>query len=303
MSRFIITLTLGLMLTACASTKIEETKLEVRPAKITKTKYDPDGALIAARELRDAGQKTESYKAYGVLLLRAPKDYADKDDALLEYADLARSLGGNNEKYYGEARAAYDMISAPEVLSDAQTLELTVGKALLAAATGADDLEAQLHKALALNNDDVRLWNALGRYHDSQEDWLSAQDSYVSALMAAHKAGEHQASAVNNLGMSFLNQGRLKEARLKFVQAVGMDEGNVVYDNNRRLTDVLTGDLDTAFDGVSSQRAAIIYNDTGVIAERMGKPARARRYYKQAITKSPTYFQVAALNLARIDGE
>jgi len=303
MLRFITALVLGLTLTACASTKTKEAPLEVRPAQITKTKYDPDGALEAARDLRGAGQKSESYKAYGVLLLRAPKDYADKDDALLEYADLARSLGGSHDKYYAESRAAYNMLSAPEDLSDEQTRELTAGKALLAAATGAHDLETQLHKALALNNDDVRLWNALGRYHDNKEDWLSAQDSYVSALMAAHKSGAHQASAVNNLGMSFLNQGRLKEARSKFVQAVGMDKDNVVYDNNRRLTDVLAGDLDAAFDGVSSQRAAIIYNDAGVTAERMGSPARARRYYKQAITQSPTYFQMAALNLARIDGE
>lgn len=303
MSRIILSFVLGIALTSCASTKSKEAVLEVRPAEITQTKFDPAQALVTARELGAAGHKMESYKAYGLLLLRAPKDYSDRDATLLEYADIARRLGGSDEKYYGEAQAAYELISAPKDLTKPQNTEFSAGKALLAAATGADDLETKLHKALALNNDDVRLWNALGRYHDGRKDWLSAQDSYVSALMAAHKTGKHQASAVNNLGMSFLNQGRLDEARSKFVQAATMDGDNVVYDNNRRLTDVLAGDLDAAFDGVSSERAAIIYNDSGVIAERMGNTARARRYYKQAVTKSPIYFQMAALNLARIDGE
>jgi len=302
MSRLIFTIALGVTLTACASTKPSSTAVDVRPAKITETKYDAQAALETARTLSAAGHKLESYKAYGVLLLRAPKKYEDRDAALLEFADIARSLGGSDVKYFAEAQAAYDMVSVPADLTKEQTIELTTGKALLAAATGADDLEAQLHKALALNNDDVRLWNALGRYHDGRKDWLSAQDSYVSALMAAHKTGTHQASAINNLGMSFLNQGRLDEARSKFVQAAGMNKDSIVYDNNRRLTDVLAGDLDAAFDGVSSGRAAVIYNDSGVIAERMGNTARARAYYKQAVTKSPTYFQMAALNLARIDG-
>lgn len=157
----------------------------------------------------------------------------------------------------------------------------------------ADDPEVELNAALEINMRDTRLWIALGQFYDQAGRSLEAQSTYVQAL----KAGADHAVIVNSLGLSLVNAGRYDAALEKFQQANALSPDTVVFDNNRRMTLALSGDYDGATLSVSESRAAGIYNDAGVIAQRAGHTRIARQLFRRALDISPVYFPPAQANL------
>ncbi|HHI89226.1 MAG TPA: tetratricopeptide repeat protein, partial [Hellea balneolensis] len=162
--------------------------------------------------------------------------------------------------------------------------------------------EVKIRQALIRQSDDVRLWNALGHISDAQNKWMQSLDAYVQALTIAKKNGNNTAPAINNIGMSLLMQGRYKEAILKFEHAAEIDSDKQLYDNNKRLALILSGQLDKAVEGLSKTRQAQIYNDAGVLAVRLGKYEHAEHLYQKALEISPVWFALAEANLEDLRG-
>ena len=291
---------------ACATTK-PALEVQVRPVLNNSSPaqqqiFDARIALAEAQQLQSSSDYVASYEAYNVLLMRmGTKDYERKirANALLGLADSALSLNWRGEKYDTHARETYTAISKDINSSEEHVLRAKSGILLLDITDlKPDEAEQYLRSAIADSPHDPRLWNALGKLHDGNENWLDALDAYVQAMTAAKQADASTAAVVNNMGMSLLMQGRKKEALAKFKQANKSSPDMPVYDNNLRLAQTLSGKTSAAVKGLSETRAAQIYNDAGVIAQAQGKAKKAKKLYKKAIEKSPIYFEVAEKNLA-----
>jgi tetratricopeptide (TPR) repeat protein len=296
----------GLTLGACATTK-PAMEVQVRPVleasgSAKQQDFNAESALAAAQKLQRASDYKASFNAFNVLLMRMERSEDKRDiraDVMLGLADTALSLSWFGEKYETRAREIYTRIYEADDSSEDHKRRAENGLLLLDfSGLEPDEIETRLRLALKDSADDPRLWNALGKLHDDNTNWLDALDAYVQALAAAKKKDASTAAVVNNMGMSLLMQGRKKEALSKFKQARKANPDMPVYDNNLRLAQTLSGKTNAAVKGLSETRAAQIYNDAGVIAQAQGKSRKARRFYKKAIEKSPIYFEVAEKNLA-----
>lgn len=301
---------LTLALSACATTSAPDPEaarttniIEVRPAEVIQenTFAVDDAHELAKAEYAD-GNFLPALDIYKAVLIRAPKEYAGRQKALLGYADTALALAAALPEYFGPAEQAYEAIAAQEELSPDMQNKLLAGQILLAVGKGESrDVEVSLNKALEDNLDDPRLWNALGRFHDANKNWLAALETYVKAMHMA-KDGHHPVGPiVNNMGMSLLLQGRLGESLEKFEHACNTNPDIKIYDNNRRLALMLTGDVKQALIGLGNMRTAQIYNDAGYISALNGHMSAARFYYEKAIEMSPVYFKIAEQNLDALD--
>ena len=289
----------GLLVCGCATTKTAnvEESIQVRAAKMVDAAvFDVAAELERAQDLYAQGNFKAAIRAYNIVLLRSPKDFEARNTVLMGYGDSALALG-NNPMYLFKAEKAYAVLKE-ESLSDDMQKRLLSGQVLLEIAQGkSEDAEVRLNEALEANIDDPRLWNALGRYHDQNKDWLIALETYVKALHVANKGAYPTAPVINNMGMSLLLQNRTKAALQKFEQAHDLNADIEIYDNNRRLALILTGRIDKAVDDLTDKKAARIYNDAGFLSANTGRQGRARHFYKKAIELSPTYFEKAELNL------
>ena len=291
---------------ACATTK-PGMEVQVRPvlsnsSPVEQQDFDIVTALDDAQELQRSSDYAASYDAYSVLLEHISSEKTTREmraNILLGFADSALSLTWHGEEYEVRARKIYTAISENIDSSEEHVRRANSGMLLLELASLKPN-EAEEHLRLALEGspNDPRLWNALGKIHDGSENWLDALDAYVEALAVAKQAGTSTAAVVNNMGMSLLMQGRKKEALSKFKQANKSNPDMPIYDNNLRLAQTLSGNTNAAVKDLSETRAAQIYNDAGVIAQAQGKSKKARSFYKKAIEKSPTYFELAEKNLA-----
>ncbi len=88
-----------------------------------------------------------------------------------------------------------------------------------------------LQRAVAQDLGLWRAWNALGYYHDSNQDWDAAGDSYDKAL----EGNPDSVLIYNNRGFSMLLQRRLEEAVADFNRALRMDPELEVARENLRL--------------------------------------------------------------------
>jgi tetratricopeptide (TPR) repeat protein len=299
------TLSMALSLGACATTKSSKAEelianMDVRAAELTEKQiFD----ALAVHELADSqytnGNFIAAHSAYRSVLMQGPKDYDNRLAALLGYAESALALSGEAPHYLDNAEEALAAIAMAEDLTDEAADKLLAGQVLLEIAKlECNDIEVRLNEALEQNLDDPRLWNALGHYHDSKNEWLIALETYVKAMKSATD-GEHPvAPVINNMGMSLLMQGRSQEALAKFEQAHKINGNIRIYDNNRRLALILSGHVDRALGDLDDKRAAQIYNDAGYVSAANDRTDAARFYYEKAIASSPTYFETAEQNLA-----
>lgn len=137
----------------------------------------------------------------------------------------------------------------------------------------------------------------MGQAYDRKRNWISALDSYVTALRLSHDRGSAVAPVQNNMGMSLMMQGRTLGALQKFKQAHLAHPDIQLYNNNYRLALILSDKLGQAIDGLDEGRMAQLYNDAGFIAQGNGDETRARILYEKAILTSPVYFEIAEQNL------
>ncbi len=290
-------------MTACATTK-PAVQVEVRPvtqsaSQNQTSKFDAKSALSAANTLQNNADYFASYDAYKAVLLRIDKKHESRSQAMLGLADSALALSWHDGNYADQARKFYTKIAQIDASKDGLKRRAENGLLLLDLADFTPKAaKKHLHTALKHSQNDARLWNALGKVHDGEQDWLDALDAYIKALTAAKSGGQSTAAVVNNMGMSLLMQGRKKEALAKFKQAKKASPEMPVYDNNLRLAQTLSGKTDKALKGLSDTRTAQIYNDAGVIAQAQGNKTKAAHLYKKAIKTSPVYFELAEENLA-----
>lgn len=300
---------LALSLCACASTKTKSSKIlekvEVRAAEIVESEaFDVEAQYEQAKTAYLKGDFNRALLIYENVLNVADDDYEHRRDVILGYGDSALALASNSGLHRLKAEIAYKTLSEFEDLSDVHNQKVLAGQVLLEIAAGkSEDIEVRLNEALETNLYDPRLWNALGRYHDREGDWVVATETYVKAMEAAGKMGHTNAPIVNNMGMSQLMQGHTKEALKKFEQAHRLNADVKIYDNNRRLALVLIGRLDKAVKDLTDKRAAQIYNDAGYMSASRGETGTARYYYEKAIELSPVYFEKAELNLLALSAD
>lgn len=296
----------GIGLSGCASAKKLDVKntIDVRAATMVEQQtIDLEAERTAADNYYAEGNFKAALRAYQNVILHASEDYEHAHLVLMGYGDSALALGGH-EAYRRKAEKAYSVLAEFEDLSEEIQDRLLSGQVLLEIAKNEDiDVEVRLNEALETNLGDPRLWNALGRLHDQNQDWLIALETYVKALHVANKEGYPVAPVINNMGMSYMLQKRTADALKKFEQAHALNPDIHVYDNNRRLALILTDRIDQAVDGLTDKRAALIYNDAGYLSAATGKKARAQYLYKKAIELSPSYFEKAEINLSALQDE
>jgi len=238
--------------------------------------------LAEAVEARWNGNDELAYKKFYAAWLASP----ESEGVVIGLADMALKTGRAKDAYHAISNLKGGLEKEnPSLLAVQVLAEIAVGKS--------PDVQGRLTHALEKAPNDPRLWNALGRFHDSKGQWLQAQDCYIKSL----KRGGSKAGLNNNLGMSLLMQGRTLAALSKFEQAVETDEENELFDNNRRLTLAVMGRYDEATDGMSHSRAADILNDAGYVAKISQQNTRAKALFKAAIEQSLTYHSKAHGNM------
>ncbi|MEE9346744.1 MAG: tetratricopeptide repeat protein [Robiginitomaculum sp.] len=266
-------------------------KINVRPV-IRQTGQDiPAASLMrAANTAFAAGDYSAALKAYRQI-------YWDDDSnapARLGLADC--------ELIFGNAKNALTHYDALLTVSGSHTLaakRVMAGRALARQSLGiADDVEVELNAALEYNLTDIRLWNGLGRFYDSQGRTIEAQETYVRAL----RAGADPAVTINNMGMSLLLEGRYAQALDKFNQANALAPDTGIFDNNRRLVLALQGNYPAATQNMSEARGAKLYNDAGYLAMTRKDLKRAETLLRRALALSPVHMAQAEANLKALSG-
>lgn len=138
-----------------------------------------------------------------------------------------------------------------------------------------------------------RAWNAIGRNHDMEGEWDKALVNYDRAL--AVNAGAP--SIYNNRGVAQLMQGRYEAAAKSFRQALMLDADSAVAQMNLRLAIAWQGRYREALSGLKADRLPEALNNVGFIAMRRGDYDVAETYFRQAMAKSPSFYEKAAENL------
>jgi len=297
MLRFILIVLLGCNAAGCATTETRhaaavplidapQTAIEVRATtQKSANLFEIEDPLVQAVEARVKGHYDVAYQKFYAAWLATPRSEA----VIIGLADMALKTGHTEQAYSAISELKLDTETVNPALLASQVLtEIAVGKS--------PDIELRLNQALKRAPKDARLWNAMGRFYDSESLWLQAQDCYIRS----HKFGGSKAGLNNNLGMSLLMQGRLSAALSKFEHAFDIEKDVDLYDNNRRLTLAVMGQFDKATNGMSPMRAADILNDAGYIAKLTQQNARAKALFKAAIEHSETYHAKAHENLTNL---
>jgi Flp pilus assembly protein TadD len=150
-----------------------------------------------------------------------------------------------------------------------------------------------LQRAVAEDSGLWRAWNALGFHHDSNQDWVAAENSYGKAL----EGNSESALIYNNRGYSRLTQKRLEEAVADFDRALRLDPDFEVARENLRLALAWQGKYVHAMAGASNRDMARILNNIGFIALMRGDYHNAEAYLLRAMEADPRYNETAARNL------
>ena len=160
-----------------------------------------------------------------------------------------------------------------------------------------DDGVDSLLQAVAQDPSLWRAWNALGFYHDSNQDWAAAGDSYGKAI----EENPDSALIYNNRGYSLLMQKRLEAAVADFNRALRLDPKFEVARENLRLALAWQGKYVHAIAGASNRDLARILNNVGFIALMRGDYGNAEAYLLRAMEADPRYNETAARNLNYLD--
>ena len=286
----------SLCLSGCASTSTHLPKqnvasvetppqIQVRPASRTSAHlFAIEDPLTLAVEARFRGDDEKAFEHFYAAWRATPQN----QDVASGLIDMALKTGNKDVAYAASSRIRLAVEDVKPSLLSAQVLaEIAVGNSA--------DPELRLNQALEFSPNDARLWNALGRFHDSNGQFSRAREYYVKAVAN----GGNRAVAINDLGMSHLLAGEKALALDKFKQAVELAPGSALYDNNRRLTLALKSDYLGATANLASGEAANILNDAGFIAKSRGDGAQAITLFEAAIKQSRVYHAKAHNNLKR----
>jgi Flp pilus assembly protein TadD len=249
-----------------------------------------------------------SGQAVGDALERAALMLADgrNQDAFEEYGRVLSADPDNAEAKLGiaEARMADGNLQQAKELFD-ETAKIPAAKprglqgrglALLMLGQRDGATEA-LRGAVEADPKLWRAWNALGQLADDQRQWDEARASYDKALATTTAPW----IVYNNIGFSLLLQGKQDESREFFAKSLQLHPGTEVADNNRRLALALQGKYAEAVTGVAKERLPAALNNAGYAAMLRGEYPGAEAYLARAIESSPSFYEMAAKNMLRLN--
>lgn len=149
-------------------------------------------------------------------------------------------------------------------------------------------------KASEMPDASWRAWNTLGVAADLSHDWESAEGAYREALRLA----PDQPEALNNLGWSYVMQGKWTKGADLLQQAAAHDPANSRIAANLELARAaLADDLPQRRPGESNKQWSARLNDAGVAALARGQRSRATAAFTRAIEARLVWHERAWNNL------
>ncbi|MCM8557955.1 tetratricopeptide repeat protein [Sphingomicrobium sediminis] len=199
----------------------------------------------------------------------------------------------------GRALAMYRTLMAGGL--DDPMVKARAGRA--AVMLGQNDEAARLLDEALMDGEvaaDWRVWNLRGVAADRRGRFAIANAAYTRALAIEPS----DARLLNNAGFSRMLQGDWAEA-LAFLRAANrLDPNHARIAANLQLVEMaLAGNLPVRGDGETREAYAARLNDAGVVAALRGERQRALAAFTRAIEARSDYYERAAANLQRIQGQ
>ena len=264
-------------LTGCVSTGQKHVDTAKDPAETAKL-------LASADEAVSRGNFDAALPLYAAVLQEQPTA-----QTWLKSGVIHNRLGHDREAAYAFDRVLAlepDNVDANEQLGLLYVLHEQV-----------DQAREHLERVIALDPSRWRAYNGLGVLADLQHDYSAAVAHYHAALAIT----PNSAMLLNNAGYSQYLAGDLDVAAATFVKALGCDTTYAPARRNLALLYARKGAYRDAVQLLSTVvNEAAAYNDVGYVAMLKGDYASAERLLQEAVDRSPTYYELAARNLAAV---
>ncbi len=143
-----------------------------------------------------------------------------------------------------------------------------------------------------------RAWNALGAYHDGQEDWAAAENAYGNAL----KAKPDSALIHNNRGFHYLLRRQVPQAIADFSRSLELSPDFEPAELNLRIALAWAGQYDSAVSGVQEAELPEALNNAGYIATLRGDYVDAESLLLRSIEADYGFNRTARRNMDYLEG-
>jgi Flp pilus assembly protein TadD len=275
----------GVVLVGCQTTgKDEEALIEEEMPLLppgNPQAAEPETIFLVERALEE-GRLDDAQ----VLLERYVFTFPDDPRGKLATAELRLAHGNTG----GAMQVFRNLVEEPTVAADARQ-----GFGITMILVG--DMEVAYKELSAAVEEDPtlwRAWNAIGAYHDAQDDWEKAEDAYRRALAVR----PNEPMILNNLGFSLLMQNRVDEALGPLQEAMRLAPDSSQVKTNVRLAYARKGEYRRAVSGSGDDvELAKALNNVGYIALLKGDYSQAEAYFLRAMEADPTFNEVAWRNL------
>ena len=273
-----------LALGGCAPSELREAS--IAPAGPTVLPAEMIAATLAEAEMElTAGKCNKAYPRFNAVLRSEPgnpRAVLGAAECQLSAGEIAASLAGFES-----------LMEEPSMR--ARALQ---GRGVILSIIGQNQMgQDLLMQAVAEDPGLWRAWNAIGRNYDMQGEWDKALENYDRALAVTAGAP----SVYNNRGVTQLMQGRYVAAAASFRQALMFDPNSAVAQMNLRIAIAWQGRYQEALSGLKADRLPEVLNNVGFIAMRRGDYDQAEIYFRQAMAKSPSFYEKAAENLEYLE--
>jgi Flp pilus assembly protein TadD len=264
-------------LTGCVSTGENHAEAAKDPADTAKL-------LAAADEAVSKGNLEAALSLYSAVLQEQPTA-----QTWLKSGVIHNRLGHDREAIYAFSRV---LALEPDNVDALEQIGL-----LYVRHEQVDQARQRLEHAIALDPSRWRAHNGLGVLSDLQHDYSAAIVHYQAALAIT----PNSAMLLNNAGYSQYLAGDLDAAAATFVKSLSCDTTYAPARRNLALLYARKGAYRDAVQLLSTVvNEAAAYNDIGYVAMLKGDYASAERLLQEAVDRSPTYYEVAARNLAAV---
>ena len=241
-------------------------------------------SVEAANQAIEQKDYDSAYNTLRQYLILNPDDDAAK-------VSLARTYLGRHQGL--NAQTVLNSLS--EEAKDTPQVHMLLGLALLLDGKRVEATE-ELELALA---EDPTLWqsaNGLGLIHDFDQRWGEAESNYKHAI----EIKSDSAVVHNNLGYSYLLQGRVDDAVAAFSESLVHEPELDIARSNLRLALAAKGRYLDAIAGTEKTKLPQVLNNIGYVAMLSGDFESADIFLNRAIDESPVYYDTAQENLERL---
>lgn len=268
------TISLALLLAACASHKAKPVDDSPSPADI--------------RKQADLAWQYGNYSA----AVEANRKILSKDPANRE------ALVGIGDAWLGLGDAAHALAAFEAVLQqEPDAVDAREGRGLARIGLGRnDEAAADFDAVLAREPGRWRSLNGMGMLADLRGDYDAARKWYERAVAA--QPGE--ATIWNNCGWSRVMARDYAQAERLLGEALARKPSSPRITANLAVAIAWQGDYERALRiAMRTAKDYVAYNDIGYIALLRGDASAAAGYFQKALDKSPDWFERAAVNLER----